>query len=170
MSKLTEIVRDNVDDLLRFDDELRVSFDELRAYARSQSSEHIADLGNQLRLEIESCELTMESCPEDSMMWRGAHRMRLMKLAKYGLLFLIDQDKTAPADMRPTSIQLPSGNVLTADSSEEDFMGFAHDSPSFLSSNERDSPVSSQSKGCLSMLICSFSIFVLLIISSSGCW
>ena len=76
MSKLTEIVRDNVDDLLRFDDELRVSFDELRAYARSQSSEHIADLGNQLRLEIESCELTMESCPEDSMMWRGAHRMR----------------------------------------------------------------------------------------------
>lgn len=162
-------MRDNLEDFDRYYDDLRRSFDELRTFAKSQSREHLRGMLFVLWNEILHMESLQSSDPNLPIVTN--EDWRIAKVAKYSMLILAFQNTTttdAVAISRGgATIELPSGKTLTVNSSEEEFERFARTLPRFTDSDSTPDFVKdleSKPKGCFSVLLCAFTVCVLIII------
>jgi hypothetical protein len=152
-----------------YHDDLRRSFDDLRKFALNQTHEDLHGMLFQLWNEIVSMESLQSSNPDLPVLTNEA--WRIAKVTKYAMLILAYKNTTItdPATIARggAGIELPSGEILTVNSSEEDFERFARTLPRFSNSDSTSiftEASGSQSKGCFSLLLCAFTFCILIII------
>lgn len=150
-------------------DDLRRSFDDLRKFALNQTHEDLHGMLFQLWNEIVYMESLQSSDPDLPILTN--EDWRIAKVTKYSMLILAYKNTTitdpATISRGGAGIELPSGEVLTVHSSEEDFERFARTLPRFSDSDSTSifsGTSSSKSKGCASLLLCAFTLCILVII------
>ena len=150
-------------------DDLRRSFDDLRKFALNQTHEDLHGMLFQLWNEIVDMESLQSSDPDLPILTN--EDWRIAKVTKYSMLILAYKNTTItdPAIIARggAGIELPSGEILTVHSSEEDFERFARTLPRFSNSDSTSifsGTSGSKSKGCSSLLLCAFTLCILIII------
>ena len=150
-------------------DDLRRSFDDLRRFALNQTHEDLHGLLFQLWNEIVHMESLQSSDPDLPILTN--EKWRIAKVTKYAMLILAYKNTTItdPATIARggAGIELPSGEILTVHSSEEDFERFARTLPRFSNSDSTSiftGASGSQSKGCFSLVLCTFILCIFITI------